>query len=152
MPGTVPADTIFEEMRRRQSHLAVVIDEYGGFSGIVTMEDLLEEIVGNIYDEHDAKAQAEVVPAGKGLWRVSGAATLAEVSAALHVPLPEDEDAETLAELVFSRFTTIPQDGSRPEMDVEGLHICVEKLEEHRITQMLVRLQPDAEETKGEPT
>ena len=150
VPGTVPADAIFEEMRRSHSHLAVVVDEYGGFSGIVTMEDLLEEIVGNIYDEHDRQTEAEIVPAGSNLWRVSGTATLEDVASVLHVTLPEDNEAETLAELVFSRFITVPQDGSRPEMDIDSLHIRVEKLEEHRVTQMLVSVLPQEAGGDGE--
>ena len=76
VPGTVQADTLFRTMQRRKQHMAIVTDEYGGMSGVVTMEDLLEEIVGNIYDEFDPQDESEIVPLGGGLWRISGSAPL----------------------------------------------------------------------------
>lgn len=94
--------------------MAIVVDEYGGMSGIVTMEDLLEEIVGNIYDEFDKQTEAEIVRAGDNTWRISGSTPLKDVNDALDLSLPEDEDYDTLGGLIFSQFTTIPQDGSTP--------------------------------------
>ena len=107
-------------------------------SGIVTMEDLLEEIVGNIYDEFDKQTEAEIVRAGDNTWRISGSTPLKDVNDALDLSLPEDEDYDTLGGLIFSQFTTIPQDGSTPDLDCFGLHIHVEKLEDHRVETALV--------------
>lgn len=118
--------------------MAIVVDEYGGMSGIVTMEDLLEEIVGNIYDEFDKQTEAEIVRAGDNTWRISGSTPLKDVNDALNLSLPEDEDYDTLGGLIFSQFTTIPQDGSTPDLDCFGLHIHVEKLEDHRVETALV--------------
>lgn len=132
--------------------MAIVVDEYGGMSGIVTMEDLLEEIVGNIYDEFDEQGEAEITQLGDNLWRIAGTATLEDISEALSVDLPTEEDYDTLGGLVFNQLTTIPQDGSCPQVDAAGLHIEVEKLEEHRVETALVSiLPPNSEEEEGEP-
>ena len=120
-------------------------------SGIVTMEDLLEEIVGNIYDEFDPKEEAEIVQVDENTWRISGQATLDDVAEALDVELPLEEDYDTLGGLIFSQFTTIPEDGSTPELECHGLHIQVELIEDHRIERALVtKLVVDAEETDQE--
>ena len=138
VPETVQADQLFRNMQMKKVHMAVVLDEYGGMSGIVTMEDLLEEIVGNIYDEFDPQAEAEIVRLSEDTWRISGAAVLEDVAEALDIGLPLEEEYDTLGGLIFNQFTTIPQDGSTPEVDVSGLHIKVEKIEDHRVESALV--------------
>lgn len=150
VPETVQADVLFREMQRRKVHMAVVVDEYGGMSGIVTLEDLLEEIVGSIYDEFDPAARQEITPIGDNQWRVAGTVDLETLSEALDVTLPLDEEYDTLGGLIFSQLTTIPQDGSHPEVTVSGLRIYVEELLEHRVeTAIITRLAPP-EETKEE--
>ena len=147
VPQTVPADQLFRNMQTRKIHMAIVVDEYGGMSGIVTMEDLLEEIVGNIYDEFDPKEEAEIVSLQENTWRISGQAMLTDVAEALDVELPLEEDYDTLGGLIFSQFTTIPEDGSTPELECCGLHIQVECIEEHRIEWAVVtKLVPDEKE------
>ncbi len=150
VPETVQADVLFREMQRRKVHMAVVVDEYGGMSGIVTMEDLLEEIVGSIYDEFDPAAKQEITPIGENQWRVAGTVELETLSEALDITLPLEEEYDTLGGLIFSQLTTIPQDGSHPEVTVFGLHIFVEELLEHRVeTAVITKLQPP-EESKEE--
>ena len=148
VPSTVQADQLFRNMQMKKIHMAIVVDEYGGMSGIVTMEDLLEEIVGNIYDEFDPQAEAEFVRVSDDTWRISGQAALEDVADALGVELPLDEDYDTLGGLIFSQFTLIPEDGSHPEVDCHGLHIVVEKIEDHRVETALVTKLP--EETADE--
>lgn len=146
VPETVQADALFRDMQKRKMHMAIVVDEYGGMSGIVTMEDLLEEIVGNIYDEFDPAEESEIVQIEDNLWRCSGTVDLETLSDALNVILPLDEEYDTLGGLIFSRFTAIPDDGAKPEVDVYGLHIQVEDLSEHRVETALVsKLHPPAE-------
>lgn len=145
VPSTVQANLLFRNMQTKKIHMAIVVDEYGGMSGIVTMEDLLEEIVGNIYDEFDPAAEAEIVRVNDDTWRISGQASLDDVAKALDVELPLDEDYDTFGGLIFSQFTLIPEDGSHPEMDCYGLHIVVERIEEHRIEKALVTKLPDAD-------
>ena len=143
VPSTVQADTLFRNMQTKKIHMAIVVDEYGGMAGIVTMEDLLEEIVGNIYDEFDPQAEAEITRVDEDTWRISGQAALEDVADALGVELPTDEDYDTLGGLIFSQFTLIPEDGSKPEVDCFGLHIVVEKIEEHRVEKALVTKLPE---------
>lgn len=148
VPATVPADQLFRDMQTRKIHMAIVVDEYGGMSGIVTMEDLLEEIVGNIYDEFDHQEEAEIMQISEGEWRISGQAMLSDVAEALDVPLPLEEDYDTLGGLIFSQFTTIPEDGSTPEIECCGLHIRVETIDEHRVEWAVVtKLATDEDET-----
>lgn len=138
VPESVHTDVLFREMQRQKIHIAVVVDEYGGMSGIVTMEDLLEEIVGNIYDEFDPQDEQDITEVKPGLWRISGAAEIDRIAEALDVKLPEDEDFDTLGGLVYSRLSTIPVDGSHPVVEAYGLHIRVEKLEDRRVEWALV--------------
>ena len=126
--------------------------QHGGVSGIVTMEDLLEEIVGNNYDEFDPQAEAEITRVNEDTWRISGQAALEDVADALDVELPLEEDYDTLGGLIFSQFTIIPEDGAQPELDCHGLHIVVEKIEDHRVEKALVSKLPAASEDAGEET
>ncbi len=133
VPETVRTDVLFRSMQQKKNHIAIVVDEYGGVSGLVTMEDLLEEIVGNIYDEYDPQVEQSVAKVNDNLWRVSGICELSTLSEALDTPLPLDEDYDTLSGLVFSQLSSIPQDGMHPELDVAGLHIYVEEITDHRV-------------------
>ena len=133
VPETVRTDVLFRDMQSRKTHFAVVVDEYGGTSGIITMEDLIEELVGNIYDEFDPQDEQEIVPLDENHWRISGAASLEDVAEALGVEFPEDEEAETLGGLVFASLDVIPADGTHPTVDAHGLHIQVEELNDRRV-------------------
>lgn len=145
VPESVRTDMLFRDMQSRKTHLAIVVDEYGGTSGLVTMEDLLEEIVGNIYDEFDPQDEQEIIPLGACTWRIAGSADLEEVAAALMLSLPEEEEADTLGGLVFAQLPVIPADGSHPEVEVYGLHIRVEVLADRRVEWAIVTRQPPAE-------
>jgi putative hemolysin len=151
VPQTVQAGVLFRDMKKRKIHMAIVVDEYGGVSGIATMEDLLEEIVGNIYDEYDPQTEADIVQLEPNLWRIAGTASLEDVMAALDIRLSTEEDYDTLGGLVFNQLTTIPADGTHPEVDVEGLHIRVERMEGHRVATALVSRLIPPEETEEAP-
>lgn len=138
VPETVPADRLFSNMQKQKVHFAIVVDEYGGMSGIVTMEDLLEEIVGNIYDEFDPKEDAEIEQLEENLWRVNGTVALDTLAEALDMELPLEEEYDTLGGMVFSLFSSIPEDGARPEVTINGLRVQVESILEHRIEKALV--------------
>ena len=149
VPESVRTDVLFRDMQTKKIHMAIVVDEYGGTSGIITMEDLLEEIVGNIYDEFDPQDEQEIIPRGENLWRIAGSADLEEVAEALDVELPEDEEYDTLGGLVFAQLAVIPEDGSHPEVDVYGLHIRVEELSDRRVEWAAVsKLAPAAQDEK----
>ena len=146
VPETVRADVLFRDMQSKKIHMAVVVDEYGGTSGLVTLEDLLEELVGNIYDEFDPQAEQEIIQLEENLWRVSGSADLDELAEAMDFQLPEDEDRDydTLGGLVFAQLAVIPEDGSRPVVEALGLRIRVEELCDRRVEWALVEKQAPA--------
>ena len=139
VPETVRTDVLFRDMQNKKIHMALVVDEYGGTSGLVTLEDLLEEIVGNIYDEFDPQDEQEIIRLEDNLWRVSGSADLEELLETMEIPLPEEElDFDTLGGLVFAILAVIPEDGSRPVVEAMGLRIRVEELCERRVEWALV--------------
>ena len=149
VPETVSADVLFRDMQGKKTHMAMVVDEYGGTSGLVTLEDLLEELVGNIYDEFDPQEELEIIQLDKARWRVSGSADLDELAEAMEFALPEDEgrDYDTLGGLVFSKLSVIPEDGSRPVVEGLGLRIQVEELCDRRVEWALVeKLPPESEQ------
>ena len=148
VPESVRTDVLFKEMQARKQHIAIVVDEYGGTSGLITLEDLLEEIVGNIYDEFDPKEEPEITRLPDGRWRVSGSAELETVAEALDIELPTDEEYDTLGGLVFSCLTEIPADGERPVVECYGLRISVEKIADRRVEWAIVEKLPEKEESK----
>ena len=97
------------------------------------MEDLLEEIVGNIYDEFDPSEQPEIEPLRENLWRISGSAGIKEIAETLGVVLPENQGYDTLGGLVFSCLHTIPQDGTALDVEIYGLHIRVKSIQKRKI-------------------
>jgi len=147
VPETVPADVLFRDMQGKKTHMALVVDEYGGTSGLVTLEDLLEELVGNIYDEFDPQEEQDIIPLEHNKWRVSGSADLEEMSEVIgfHLPDEEEQDYDTLGGLVFSQLSVIPEDGSRPVVEALGLRIRVEELCERRVEWALVERLDDPE-------
>ena len=153
VPETVPADVLFRDMQGKKTHMALVVDEYGGTSGLVTLEDLLEELVGNIYDEFDPQEEQDIIRLEDNKWRVSGSADLEEMAEAMGFPLPEEEerDYDTLGGLIFSQLSVIPEDGSRPVVEALGLRIKVEELCDRRVEWALVeKLDPDGDSGKEE--
>lgn len=142
VPETVKADVLFRDMQAKKLQFAIVLDEFGGTSGLITMEDLVEEIFGNIYDEYDEHEEQEIEKIGENLYKVSGAVELETLFEEFDMDYEENEDYSTLGGLVFSQFSVIPEDGSEPEVDVLGLHIKVTELKEHRIEWTEVSVLP----------
>ncbi|GAA6393234.1 hypothetical protein I4100191B2_07160 [Clostridiales bacterium] len=151
VPESVPADVLFRDMQGKKTHMALVVDEYGGTSGLVTLEDLLEELVGNIYDEFDPQEEQDIIRLEDNKWRVSGSADLEELAEALDLDLSdEDLDYDTLGGLVFSQLSVIPDDGSRPIVEALGLRIQVEELCDRRLEWALVE-KLEQQVPTGEP-
>jgi len=145
VPESVRADVLFRNMKKTRNHFAVVVDEYGGMSGIITMNDLLEELVGDLEDDVSVPEELPLIERiDSKTWRIQGAAPLDEVSKQLGVLLPEEE-YETFGGLVFGILGNIPPDGSTPELEEFGLKIKVIEIRERRLEQALVYLA-DAEE------
>ena len=147
VPESVRTDVLFRDMQSKKVHMAIVVDEYGGTSGLVTMEDLLEEIVGNIYDEFDPQEEKDIEEVEPGVWRVSGSCPLERIAQALDMEFPEEEESDTLGGLVFAQLSVIPEDGAQLEVDACGLRIRVRSFAERRVEWALVsRLEPVPEE------
>ena len=151
-PERVRADVLFREMQKSKIHMAIVLDEYGGTSGLVTMEDLLEEIFGNIYDEFDEGEPAEIEDLGDGKWRVAGSVDLETLSETIGVEFDDEvyEEYDTLGGLVFSSLSLIPDDGERPHVQAFGLDIQVEVFADRRVEWATVSVIPPEDENDKE--
>lgn len=145
VPESVHADQLFKDMQSQKHHFAIVVDEYGGTAGVVTMEDLLEEIVGNIYDEFDPEEPQPIVQVKEGLWRVQGSARVEELADVADITIPEDADYDTLGGMVMSCLSTIPEDGSKLTVETNGLRIRVEMVEDRKVIWAYVQKLPPEE-------
>ncbi len=134
IPESRSVDSLFREMQSQKIHMAIVVDEYGQLSGIVTMEDILEEIVGNIQDEYDREEEL-IRPLGNGAFLISGMASLEDVSEALGIQFTEEEeeDYDTLSGLLISLLDRIPGEDERPVIPCGGYDFQVERVEHKRI-------------------
>jgi len=144
VPETKRVAALLPEMQAQQFHMAIVVDEYGGTAGLVTMEDLIEELVGEITDEFDLE-EVSVEPLDDGLFRVSGATPIDEVNEALGIDLPEG-DWDTLGGLVFHIAGHVPAEGEVVECDGHEFH--VERVQGRRIAKVRVvpAARPDEDE------
>jgi putative hemolysin len=134
VPDTLPANRLFRDMRESKVHMAIVVDEYGQTAGLVTMEDLLEEIVGNIYDETDAPETPDIVQIEENRWYVAGATPVEDAEEALGVSLRDEESAyDTFGGFVIANLGYIPQDGETPTVTYQNLTVKVLQLTEKRI-------------------
>jgi magnesium and cobalt exporter, CNNM family len=133
VPESLDGDALLARLRQSDSQLAVVVDEYGGTAGIVTLEDLIEEIVGDVRDEHDPEGPAPVRPLGKDSWLVSGLLRADELAEATGFVAPAG-DYETLAGMVLERLGRIPDVGD--DLDVDGWRLTVMARERNRIAEL----------------
>lgn len=146
VPESVKADVLFRNMKFSHNRLAVVLDEYGGISGIVTMNDLVEQLVGEFDDDADnLEDTPDIERIDSKTWKIHGSALLEEVSETLGISLPCDE-YDTFGGLVFGALGVIPEDGSNFEIETEGLVIKVIEISDHLVKKAIVCL----EEPKGQ--
>ncbi len=151
VPESIHTDILFRKMQEMKTHMAIVVDEYGGTSGLVTMEDLLECIVGNIYDEFDPQEEQEITQLGNNLWKIAGGADLEEIAETLSITLPENEEYDTLGGLILDHLNAIPEDGSTLSLDLFGMHIDILEIRDRRIEWTQVSLLPKQEEVAPVP-
>jgi magnesium and cobalt transporter len=126
---------LLSDLRDRHQHMALVVDEYGGTSGIVTLEDLLEEVVGEIPDEYEKGISDRVVPLDGGGFRVPGTLPLADLAELTGLEV-EDSESDTVAGLVMERLGRIP--GAGEEVDFGGWRFRVEAVAGHSLVSVLV--------------
>lgn len=136
VPKSKNCSELFTEMTASKVQLAVVVDEYGGTEGLVTMEDLIESIVGNIQDEYDNEEE-EMRRLSDNIYTVDGAADIDDVSELIGVKLPDD-DCDTIAGLMLETLGEVPAAGDRPTVEIGGVKFTAVDIEERRITRVLI--------------
>jgi len=146
VPESVRTDILFRNMRKKRKYFAIVMDEYGGMSGIITMNDLIEEIVGDLGDD-DEEDLPEIERIDTGTWKIRGSASIDSVVEQLGIKLPEGE-YDTFGGFVFGLLGNIPEDGSRPEIEEYGLHIKVQEVKDHRLETAVVCIIDQAPKEK----
>jgi magnesium and cobalt exporter, CNNM family len=149
VPGNQPAVDLLVELQRARQGMAIVVDEYGGAVGIATIEDILEEIVGEIEDEHDVAAQ-NIRKEAEGVWRVSARTAVREVNRQLRLELPEGEEYESMAGLVLEKLRHIPREGESVRFG--NVLIKVVKANERAVEEVQVRLGKRRSPTRGPGT
>jgi CBS domain containing-hemolysin-like protein len=143
VPETKRVADLLREMQQRRVHLAIVLDEYGSTAGLVTMEDLLEELVGEIADEYD-REEPQIEPVDDTTYRVNGRLSIDDVNELLDVDLPHDE-WDTVAGLMYGLLGAVPTQGETVSYD--NLTFTVEKVQGRRISKVLIaRVQPEEQE------
>ncbi len=133
VPSSLDGDALLDRLRGQGLQVAIVVDEYGGTAGIVTLEDLVEEIVGDVRDEHDRMEASQVLPLGEQSWIISGLLRADEVADATGFVMPEG-DYETVAGLVLERLGRIPDIGD--EVDLDGWRLTVMRMDRRRIADL----------------
>lgn len=147
VPESIKADTLFRNMRESRNHFAVVLDEYGGVTGVVTMNDLLEQLVGDLDDDNSYPHVLEITTLGENHWQILGATPLGDVEDALVVSLPTEE-YDTFGGFVLGTYGSIPQDNEVISVDYQSLEIRNILVKDRRVEHAEVRLVPQ-EDTKG---
>lgn len=136
IPETKRIDELFREMNQHKVHMAVVIDEYGGTAGIVTIEDMLEEIVGNIYDEYDT-IDTDIEKVNSTTYIFKGSVSLLDVQKVIDVEFPEGE-YETLGGFVIDKLGRIPRADEHPSIDFSGFRMSVARIDGNSIDSIKV--------------
>lgn len=152
VPETMQTDAVLRRMKEREQHMALVVNEYGEAVGLVTMEDLLEEIVGSIYDETDTSddREPEVRALEDGSFEVYSTLPLDDLEDIADVALTPVDGVDTVGALVFSRLTTIPDDGVPIDVETDELLLHSDGLSDRRLEKVIVRVKPDEEPEKDD--
>lgn len=144
VPETKPLDDLLREFKNRKVHVAVVLDEYGGTAGLVSIEDVLEEIVGEISDEYDQAKEQQVRRINETTVEVDGRLRVDELNDELGLDLPEDDDYDTAAGFAVSELGYIPNKGE--SFTARGAEFTVQDADERKIIKLRVRKLPDEED------
>ncbi|MFC7103372.1 transporter associated domain-containing protein [Nonomuraea rubra] len=140
VPDSVPLPAVLDRMRAAKDDIVCVIDEYGGLAGVITIEDLAEELVGELVDENDPEPVGAVEHPG-GIWEIPGSLRLDEVERATGVALPESDEYDTLAGLVLARLGRMPDPGDTVTVPIDAnTDPFTEDVEEHRAELTVISL------------
>ena len=141
VPESMKANVLFRNMRKKRSYFAVILDEYGGMSGIITLHDLLEELVGELHETEEEKAEA-IKQIDENTWQIQGYADLSDVGDCLNVSLPVDS-YDTFNGFIWGEIGKVPGDGESFEFETPELKVRVHAVENHKVTDATVWLKPD---------
>lgn len=147
VPELASIEQVLLQMQEKAVHLALVVDEFGSFEGIVTLEDIMEEIVGDIRDEHDRRAEDWYQKVGENEYLIKGTVPIKEINDVLNLSIPEKKDYTTLAGLFLYHYGHLPVE--KDSVTVNGLQFTVEKMSRRHLNQIRVKLLPGkTEETE----
>ena len=153
VPATIKADVLFRNMKKSRNAMAIVLDEYGGMVGIVTLNDLIEQLVGDLGEDtpEEEAAEPHVEQIDETTWAIIGNVELYDIEQALDVDIGLEE-VDTFTGLVFGELDFIPNDGEQDiELDFKGLHIHITRIEDHQIAYAKVtKLPQSVEDSSGE--
>jgi len=149
VPEGAPADITFRNMKKKRESFAIVLDEYAGFKGVITIKDLIECIVGEILQGDEASQEEELQQVDRYTWRVNGNVSLAVMGKALDLEFPDEYD--TFSGLVLSLYGSIPDDGATFTVEWEGITVSVSDVKEHQVCRATVTLPvPEKDEDEDE--
>ncbi len=139
VPGSKNVGDLLHEMKASRTHMAIVLDEYGGTAGVVTIEDILEEIVGEIEDEHESGTEEDFVLINENAATVDGRAHVADLNKALRLEVPESDEYDTVGGLLFSLLGRVPEPGEH--YDLDGIRFTILEADERRIGRVKVSVR-----------
>ena len=136
VPESKPVDELFEDLRKNKKQIAIAIDEYGGTSGIVTMEDILEEIVGEIYDEYDTR-ENKITKLDNSTYLIDGSLAIYDLEKIFKIQIPEGE-YDTVSGYLIENLGRIPNEKEKPIIESENMVYKIEKIRNKKIIQVKV--------------
>jgi len=136
IPRTKDCSSLFEQMNKEKIQIAIVLDEYGGTEGLVTLEDLIEDILGNIQDEYDNE-QEEIVQISDKKFTVDGSTSIEDIEELIGEDI-SDDDSETIAGFMLSMMGMVPDEDEHPSVEHCGFRFTVMKVEDRRIEEILI--------------
>lgn len=141
VPETIKADLLFQRMKQTHNCFAVILDEYGGVNGVVTFDDILEQIVGNFNADIPQNTEENIIALENNKWRVQGITPIDEINQTFYTSFPKEE-YETFGGLIFGYYGNIPEDNSNFTIDIDRLSIHVTAIKDHKIVEAIVVVSP----------
>lgn len=137
VPATIKADRLFRNMKKGKRTMAIVLDEYGGMAGVITIKDLIEQLVGDYYAYDDVEENPNIKSIGENAWKIHGSALLEDVSEKLGITL-YCEDFDTFNGLIFHTLGRVPADGEKFTLEIKNLTVKVAKVQNHMVEVAIV--------------
>lgn len=138
-PYSAKIEDILKDMQKKKFQLALVVDEYGGIEGLVSLEDILEEIVGEIQDEYDIEESPSIIPQTENVWSVDGDANIKDLNQILPIQLPEDDDYNTISGFILKIADKIPKENE--VFQYQNITLTIEKMEGKKIMKVSVKMR-----------